>query len=628
MVQPWGFIADITTEYKPIGPTTNSTFVLGKALEVRVDLRDVGLPESFNLTQIRVMVGECCELPAWRAADDWNPGSTPVVNEIDPPRLVSDEPQYVLARRFQLPEGFMAERLFAPSAPNLTGIARSASGIIYLQHGGLSAGISTLDMVSGEVTRILDLPLAGAGYSSIVGGSDDTAFIPVGDEIWQVHSDGSYEVWGQQFDGQVKCFTFDGRLLGYSHDMTRVIELKPDGSSNDIATGFVQIYDIVAAEDGTIFVSDNKTGNITRFDPDGTHHVLAEHVLYLDPLDLAIDPSGNLFLNSVVSGFVRVDRNNGAFTHYNSAQSPCTIHPADFEFAETDRVLFIDPTWSTVTWADLKAGKNGMFVSNQGANTFAADIGPDGALYIGTWGCDEIPAQIIRISDDGLGEIYIDGLQGVVDDIAFSADGGLYIATHTFGAGTPVFYVTPWGGSPVQVPGVEGLSSLAVDSQSGNILGARGGSLHQQTEYILEFSSDGLVTRHAVQLPKAPFDFILDTAPDGTVYTYASELARQQTGPVVERWVLQLDLENGSSEVVFQYDRQGCCVMGNMSVDSQGNIWWLVDPENIIYEVTPDRVGTIFAQNLPIDSAAVVVDNQGDIYFTSPSGIYRIYREP
>jgi hypothetical protein len=36
----------------------------------------------------------------------------------------------------------------------------------------------------------------------------------------------------------------------------------------------------------------------------------------------------------------------------------------------------------------------------------------------------------------------------------------------------------------------------------------------------------------------------------------------------------------------------------------------------------------MFARNLPIDAAGIAVDRQGDVYFTSSSGIYRIYREP
>jgi len=82
--QPTGNLANITTGFEYIGPATNSSFAFGPALEVRIDLRDLGSPERVNVNRIAVMVGECCQQPAWRAADEWRPTrSTPVVDEID-----------------------------------------------------------------------------------------------------------------------------------------------------------------------------------------------------------------------------------------------------------------------------------------------------------------------------------------------------------------------------------------------------------------------------------------------------------------------------------------------------------------------------------------------------------------
>jgi hypothetical protein len=220
----------------------------------------------------------------------------------------------------------------------------------------------------------------------------------------------------------------------------------------------------------------------------------------------------------------------------------------------------------------------------------------------------------------------VDGLRGELRDVAFAPDGGLYVAAHDCDlGGTPVYYVSPEGGDPVEIPGTTtyNVLSLAVDPISGHLL-----ATEHEGSSVLEFALDGLVAEHPVQLPKEVFDFYIDVAPDGTLYAYCSEAERAWTGPVVERWVLRLDLESGSSEIVFQFDRQGCCVMGNLSADPQGTLWWVVDPEMRIYRVTPDGEATLFAQNLPCDPAAAVVDSQGDVYFTSPSGIYRIYEEP
>ena len=78
------FVVDTTTEWNPIGDAFYSTLALGSALEGRLDLRDLGSPESLSVIRIDVMVGECCG-PTWRPADTWTPATAPpVVDEVDP----------------------------------------------------------------------------------------------------------------------------------------------------------------------------------------------------------------------------------------------------------------------------------------------------------------------------------------------------------------------------------------------------------------------------------------------------------------------------------------------------------------------------------------------------------------
>lgn len=193
----------------------------------------------------------------------------------------------------------------------------------------------------------------------------------------------------------------------------------------------------------------------------------------------------------------------------------------------------MDPTWSTVTWVDLKTGENGMFVSNQGSNTWAAAIGPDDALYVGAWGCsDQTPAQVIRLADDGTRQIYVDGLTGQVTDVAFGPDGTLYISTFDSTQGKSTGYrFSPENNEPVKIYTVNNyIISLTVDPLSNKLLATA-----RSKDYVLEFKSDGSFIEHRIQLPMAVADFYIDSAPDGKLYAYGSEAARQQTGPVVER---------------------------------------------------------------------------------------------
>jgi hypothetical protein len=88
---PVGGVGEVTgdgeTDFKLVfvGDTVWSSFVLDDVFEARIDRRDLGSPESLELVEVRVMVGECCLLPEWHGADIANPLKTPVVNEIDAP---------------------------------------------------------------------------------------------------------------------------------------------------------------------------------------------------------------------------------------------------------------------------------------------------------------------------------------------------------------------------------------------------------------------------------------------------------------------------------------------------------------------------------------------------------------
>ena len=617
------FVGDITNEFEPIGDAKQSMFAMDTVLEGRLSLKDIQSPENLEVQQVRVMAGECCEPPAWHAVDTWSPNETPFIDESDPAMLTSDDPKYTLARRFKLPEGYVAETLYAPPAPEVSGIARSESGLLYLQQAGIEPGISLLNEETGEVTRILDLPQDGDWYSSLVNGSGDTVIINVRGEAWMVSPDGSYEVWGRVPNGMIRAVTPDGQAYGFSHERNVLLEMRPDGTSREISTDFEQIYDIVADADGTLFVADFVRGSIIRFDPDGNKKVLAEKILTRDPLDLAMDSQGNLYVNTVVTGLMKVDRNTGEMTKIKDAHNPCTAHQADFVISDSGKAYYADPSWGTVTWADIHSGEEGMIVSNHGANTWAAAIGPDDVMYVGAWGCgEEFPAQVVRYSDNGQREVVVDGLNGVINDIAFAPDGVMYVSASPIDAPPELWYVPAGEDQAVLIPDLPDLNSITVDPKSGHVLASR-----YDDNKIYEISQEGLVAEHSLDLPMPVLELQIDTAPDGTLYAYGSERERAWSGPVVERWALELDLQNGTSEKIFQFDREGCCVMGNLSVSPAGDVLWLIDPEFIIYRIPPEGEPELIAQDLPIDPAAAVVDSQGDVYITSPSGIIRLYKE-
>lgn len=532
-----------------------------------------------------------------------------------------------IADSFQLPEGYVAEKLFVPPLAGILYVARSQSGVVYLSHFTHNAGISVLDPVQKTAARIMDLP-SEAGKSAIVGGPGDTALIGVDGEIWQVSPDGSHVVWGKR-GGRPLYFTSDDRLLGSTHDGSTVVELLPDGNVSQIAGGFSLIYDMVVGPDGTIYVSDWVTGNVTRIGPDGRQIILIEQLVVNDPIDLGVDEEGNLYFDSSSSGrlggFVKMDVSSDAFTRYNLYGQRCTEHLADFVLIAPGKLVFVDPTLSQVAWEDLGAHDGGLLIGSQGANTHAADIGPDDALYIGVSGCGAAqPGQVVRIDHDGTRTVHTDGLEGEIRDIAFDLRGGLYVATSTPLKGGALYYVSSPGSHPMAIPDAVSynISSIAFDKASGHILLTQHGS-----DTISEFSLSGLAAEHPISLPKKAANFIIDTSTDGLLYAYVSEWERRDTGPVIDQWFLSVDLTKGTSAIILPLRNEGCCAMGNLSVDQQGNLWWIGSPGFEMYKVESNGNATRFARNLPIDPASINVDSQGGVYFTSSAGIYHVHKQ-
>jgi hypothetical protein len=65
--------------------------------------------------------------------------------------------------------------------------------------------------------------------------------------------------------------------------------------------------------------------------------------------------------------------------------------------------------------------------------------------------------------------------------------------------------------------------------------------------------------------------------------------------------------------------------MGSFSVDSEGYIWWILNPDFLLYKVASLGAAELFAQNLPIDSGSAHRNSDGDLFLNTPEGIFRIW---
>lgn len=618
-------------DWADLGTAGYTRIALGSVLEARIDLRDLGMPQEMVLDAIQVQTGDCCTPPAWHPADLIEQiGEIPTINEFDSPELLERIPSYVLEDWLQLPQGWHIERVLEPPLPDINQITISQDGTIFVELGLMTQGVATIDPYSGQVTRVLDRYWDSGIAGGIAGGPDDTFFIAMRNEIWQVSSDGNYEVWGTVRYGEgthPTYYTDSGRLIGWKYnDPSCVIEILPDGTTQDLACGFSEVWDVIADADDNLYVSDWVSEHVTMVSADGTRQILADKTVFRDPIDLAFDPAGDLYMNYVADQpFWRLDADTKRFVPLNPDMTKCAFHAADFVFADELRVVFMDPTYSMLTWADTAEESCGVLVSNEGVNTLAAEIGPDGALYYATFGSrGDPPAHINKLTPGMTPEMVVDGLPDKVYDLAFAADGGLYIAA--WGENPPLralYYLPPGSAEKEMIadPQHMDIRSLA-GLPNGNVLG-----WVRRSNRLVEFSPEGLVKEITFYPPELIEEFSIDYAADGYLYGFAELARNERKGPVVYRQLLRVDLESGAAEIVYQKDIEKALAGGSLDVAPDGSLWVILFPDFELYRVMPDGTAEQFAVNLPIDSWRVSVDEAGDVYINSPSGIYRLYQD-
>ncbi len=297
-------------------------------------------------------------------------------------------------------------------------------------------------------------------------------------------------------------------------------------------------------------------------------------------------------------------------------------------FDSSNRAVFGAWAENLITWADLSAGDGGLVIHQHWSNSNAADIGPDQALYLSVNGCGSSPSSLIeRFTADGSHATYLNGLVGGIHGLAFDSAGGLYVSLATQ-TGSGVYFVAAGTTTLTLVPDSANadIGYLAVDPVTGHVFGYGGQDPADQTRAVLvEFSTLGKVDEYQVKLPMAAIEVLLDFAPDGTLYAFATEEARFMTGPEVERWILRVDLAGETSELVAQVNRVGCCPMGSFSVDGGGYVWWLLNPDFLLYRISPNDRMRLFGENLPVDAGYVNRNSNGDVFVNSPDGLYRLW---
>jgi hypothetical protein len=525
-----------------------------------------------------------------------------------------------------LPEGYLQHLIHdsGPAGP----LAASHDGTVFMLYAtsGGTSRIAQIDPAGGSFSLVYEVP-PWSRAEWLVGGPGQSLFFVVDGALLHLAADGTTSTWSPgPLAGTPVAYSRGGRMIGISGDGTAVIELHPDGSLTTLLSGMTSVYDLVVASDGTIYISDFPAEELIELSPDGSSRVIT--AIAPDNTDLALDGDDNLYLNNAAVGFNLVDVATGSLTPVVAPAAPCRViaSPAVVVFDAGGRALFFSWVDHAVTWADPVTGQGGRVLEPTWSNTTAVDVGPDGALYVGVSGCGTAsPATVRSVTADGSSSVRATGLIGSISGLAVTDSGGVFVA-----AGTETYaglYYAPNGDSTLDlVPGVgpADIAALASFASGEEVLGVMTTGPGDVT--LGRFSDQGWAAQYTVSVPEPVLEFTIDIAPDGAVYAQASEAANYFAGPVVQRWLLELDLEAGASEIVFQYDRQGCCPFDSFGVDYAGDLWWVLNPDFVLYQVGSDGTAVLFATNTPVDVGYANRNADNDIYLNAPEGTYRVWQ--
>jgi len=492
----------------------------------------------------------------------------------------------------------------------------------------LSGNIYAVEVNSASVGTLVKETLAGGSYTQSI--------IPAG---------------GSQGVAQVAVDSHGNLFLDDSADGTTIEEVLTGG--NYVPTTLANRSGPLSVDsNNNLYISDTYYG-IAKFSPD--EDGIEQSNIYiptdgnlnytrnLDNTALAVDASGNLFLNDLFGNAlleITTTQTNFGALNVGNPSYPMSLF---FEFDTTSTLgseavvtqgvaskEFMDPgTGSCVASTSYTPGEYCIVYAKftpaaPGLRTAAAELldgtgSPLATVFVQGTGV----APQANFSGAPLAT-YIPGFS-IPFGLAIDASGNIYVAN----AGAGNVMVTAPGGSPTPIgSGFTSPSGVAVDG-AGNVFVADSGSVYEiskatgaQTTLSIPGLTDpyGLAVDGAgnLYISESTASKVIEVTPAGVVTQVGTGLSSPR-GLAVDAagTVYVADYAEGGVIIIPVNGAQtGVYGFGGptgVAVDPAGNIYVAVFGAGDLTEVAPDGTRTVLGSNLP-DPADVVLDAAGNIY--------------
>jgi len=493
--------------------------------------------------------------------------------------------------------------------------------------------VSLLNISADTITTVVDFTDAEPS-SFIVGGPNDTFFVQFNTTVRQYKSDGTYTTWGTCGVGSIYFYSSANKM--YAVDNGAIYEVFSDGSYTQIASGFTgEEIDVAADSNDNVYIISSSEGKLSKA-TGGTTTLLTD--IMPDLAHIMVDSNGKLYGTNLGTEYTlaEVDISTGDMTSLVSSYSenPCyVLSPSDFIILDDGTFVFASWASGQITYYDPNMLTGKQLIAPPYYSTNIARLGSDGKIYMSVDLCTAsgTSSTLMAYDSDGNSETIMNNLNATIRSFVFDSNNGLFMNLSSDTA-TGIFHYTSFASTGTEITSetTGEYGDIAYNPITGNVYGVSLSGGSDTTAIIHEYSTSGYVNAYTVSTHKAYRGFTIDASPvDGTLYAISAEDERHDTGPDVERWIFQLDLDAGTTSILAQKDLEGvCCPYYNFSIGANGNIWWILNPDFWLYRVTPEGDADAFSCYTPIDTAYVLNDTTNDIiYLLHPNGIDKITRD-